>query len=193
MSIGLIILAAGASTRLGRPKQLLEYRGKPLLQHTIDLAAELRFDSSVVVLGANAGEISEKIDMQTLDTVINEQWEEGMASSIRLGLSHLGKKESNLEHTLILLSDQPYLTIDVLNELLKVQTDSKSIVACGYNNQVGVPAVFSHHFFEDLMRLIGDKGARGIIAQNMDFVSTVPFVGGEIDVDTEEDYEGLSK
>ncbi len=192
MSTGLIILAAGASTRLGRPKQLLEYREKPLLQHTIDLAAELRSDSSVVVLGAHAKEIKEKIDPSKLDIIMNDLWEEGMASSIRLGLSHLGRQDSRLEHVLILLSDQPYLTIDVLKELLKLQADTKSIVACEYNNQVGVPAVFSHHFFEDLMRLKGDKGARGIITKNLDFVSTVPFVGGEIDVDTEEDYRGLA-
>lgn len=192
MSTGLVILAAGASTRLGRPKQLLEYRGQPLLQHLIDLADQTICNPSLVILGSGAEEIKERIDSKSLEVIENPEWEEGIASSIRFGLSYLGEKNPDVKHVLFLLSDQPYLTIDVINELLKLKGANKSITACEYNDQVGVPAIFSHHFFEDLMRLEGDSGAKKIILQNMDYVSMVPFVGGEMDIDTEEDYERLN-
>ncbi len=178
---------------MGRPKQLLEYRGKLLLQHLIDLAIQTKCDPSVIVLGSNAEDIGGRIDPKHLQLIENKGWEEGIASSIRFGLTHLRSKEPNLKNVLILLSDQPYLTIDVLNELLSVQKNHKSIAACEYNHQVGVPAIFSHHFFDDLMKLDGDQGAKKIIMRNMDFVSMVPFVGGEIDVDTEEEYQKLVK
>jgi len=190
-STGLIILAAGTSSRLGRPKQLLEYKGKPLLQHAIDIAGQFEWGAGVLVLGANARRIEQKIDPKGLDLIRNEKWEEGIASSIRLGLSHLREKKSDLHHALFLLSDQPYLTVEVLRLLLSVHEENKSITACKYQGQIGVPVILSHAFFNDLMQLEGDQGAKKIVMNNFDTTSTIPFEGGEVDVDTEEDVKHL--
>ncbi|MEP5611153.1 MAG: nucleotidyltransferase family protein [Cyclobacteriaceae bacterium] len=190
-STGLIILAAGSSSRLGRPKQLLDYKGQPLLQHTIEIAAQLGCKASALVLGANAHSIEEKIDLKSLDLITNENWEEGIASSIRFGLSHLLDKKSDLKHVLFLLSDQPYLSVEVVRELLSAHDENQAITACNYKDQMGVPVIFGKLFFEELMQLKGDQGAKKIVMKNIGIVSTITFVRGEIDVDTEEDYSRL--
>ncbi|MEP1097687.1 MAG: nucleotidyltransferase family protein [Cyclobacteriaceae bacterium] len=190
-STGLIILAAGTSSRLGRPKQLLEYKGRPLLQHAIDIAVQFEWEASVLVLGANAAQIEEKINPKSLDLIMNENWKEGIASSIRSGLSYLLEKRPDLQHVLFLLSDQPYLSIEVVRELLTKHEKTLAITACKYQDQIGVPVVFSKDFFEELRHLEGDQGAKKIVMKNMDVVSTVPFDGGEVDVDTDEDYRKL--
>ncbi len=188
---GLVILAAGASTRLGRPKQLLENNGKLLLQHVIDLAEKTGCHPMALVLGANASSIRRKVNSHSLDVIVNDKWEDGISSSIRFGLAHLGNKERDLQNVLILLSDQPFLSDQVLKNLLSTEKNLKSITACEYGGQIGVPALFSHHFFDELMKLEGDEGAKKIIMKNREYVSSVPFERGEVDVDTEEDYKRL--
>lgn len=191
-STGFIILAAGSSSRLGRPKQLLDYKGKPLLQHTIDISAQLACEAGVLVLGANGKQIEEKVDPKGLDLITNENWEEGIASSIRGGLSHLLEKKPDLKNVLFLLSDQPYLSVEIIDKLLAAHKKNETITACKYQDQVGVPVIFNHTFFIDLTQLKGDEGAKKIVMKNIDVISTIPFEGGEVDVDTEEDYVRLS-
>lgn len=191
-SIGVIILAAGASRRLGRPKQLVAYMGKPLLQHVLNVAQEVKSKKIVLVLGAGHEQIRNEISTEGIDVIVNEDWNEGVASSIRCGLTHLESDVASLEHVMFLVSDQPFLTAEVIESLVSTQAlDQPSIVASSYDGQIGVPAIFSHHFFDDLHGLNGDVGAKKVIMSNKQVVKTVPFTDGDFDIDTKEDYKSL--
>lgn len=189
---GIIILAAGESSRLGRPKQLLEFQDTSLLQRMIDLCAPLEFDTGVIVLGAHADEIQKAIDPGKFSFVMNANWQEGIAGSIRKGVEVSLEMNPELEHLLILLSDQPLVTTALLQNLLKTHsTDTKEITASKYNEDVGVPAVYSKSMFPLLMKLSGDRGAKKLMKRFPGKVATVPFEKGSFDVDTPEDYDAL--
>ncbi|WP_425390742.1 nucleotidyltransferase family protein [Ekhidna sp.] len=190
--IGLMILAAGASSRLGQPKQLVKFEDKPLLQHTLDIGQEVNVQERVLVLGAKSELIQEVIIPGTFSIIHNYEWDKGMSTSIHVGLKSLEGKHTNLKHVIIMLSDQPYVTIEIINQLIASQDAAEPcITTCSYANQMGVPAIFSHHFFEDLLKLTGDQGARKLIQQKLDCVRTIPFSKGAIDIDTPDDLEKL--
>ncbi|MBL3657652.1 nucleotidyltransferase family protein [Fulvivirga sediminis] len=185
-NIGIIILAAGASSRLGEPKQLLPYHEAPLLQHTINEANAISSFSSILVLGANAAEIKKAIDPKNFKIIFNNEWQKGMGSSLSIAMKEAASNHS-LEHILILLSDQPLVNTDYFNKLIKAHiTSHKSITASFYNNIAGVPAIFSKDHFNDLKKLQGDKGARQIIKNTPP--QLVEFDQGQIDIDTPEDW-----
>lgn len=184
-----IILAAGQSKRLGRPKQLIEFRGKKLLQQVIDLVDEIEIGPCFVVLGAFTHEIEKEIDFKKSKIILNDQWEEGMASSIRCGLEAI--QNSAVENVLVLLTDQPLINHEILQQLVTSHEVGPGITACSYANQVGVPAIFSEHFFKELMQLKGDRGAKNILTKYSESVQTIPFPWGEMDVDSEEDLRML--
>ncbi|MEP0987568.1 nucleotidyltransferase family protein [Ekhidna sp.] len=186
--IGLMVLAAGASSRLGQPKQLVKFEDKPLLQHILDIGKEVHVNERVLVLGAKSELIQEVIIPGTFSMIHNYEWQKGMSTSIHTGLKSLLSKCANLRQVIIMLSDQPYVTVDLINQLIASQDATKPcITTCAYANQMGVPAIFSHHFFEDLMKLKGDQGARKLIQQQLDHVRTIPFSKGVIDIDTPDD------
>ncbi|UII26359.1 nucleotidyltransferase family protein [Fulvivirga maritima] len=188
--IGVIILAAGSSSRLGQPKQLLPYHNAPLLQHTINEADAIPFQSFTLVLGANASDIKKAIDPNNFQVVINNDWKEGMGSSLSLAIKETIKNH-DLQHIMILLSDQPLVNTEHFEELIHTHINGdKSITASFYNNIAGVPAIFSKEHFEDLQRLEGDKGARKIIKNSPH--QLVEFKYGNIDIDTPEDWENLN-
>ena len=190
---GAAILAAGASTRLGAPKQLLDFRGRPLLQHILDQAQPLPLAVSVLVLGAHAAEIRAAVSPGLFRVVVNEQWQEGIASSIRAAVTEALAACPDLENLLFLLSDQPFVTTQILSELLDLQAQSGlSIAACRYGDTLGVPAVFSKKMFPELLLLQGDNGAGRLIRQHAVEVAALPFHAGAVDVDTEEDYRRLT-
>lgn len=192
--IGVIILAAGSSSRLGYPKQLVTFRGIPLLQGSIDVAESLEFDTKILVLGAKEDEINKKIDRRNFEVVINENWEEGMSTSIRVGISEALKFEKELEHILILLSDQPLVTKEKIKELIGVQIDSKKQATFSeYAGDIGVPAIFSREIFLDLKNLKGDQGAKKLIYDKNFQFGTVNFEDGNFDVDTTVDVELLKR
>ena len=112
MSTAAIVLAAGASARLGRPKQLVPYRGRPLLQAIVDAVEEWPVDPVVVVLGAHADEILDAVDFGGVIVAINEDWQEGMASSIRVGFDILGR-DGGVERAFVVLGDQPEIPAEV--------------------------------------------------------------------------------
>lgn len=189
---GAVILAAGASTRLGAPKQLLDFRGKPLLQHILDQAQPLPLAVSVLVLGAQAVEIRSAVSPGQFRVAVNEQWQEGVAGSIRLAVMEALAVRPDLENLLFLLSDQPFVTTQILSELLDLQSrTNSSIAACRYGDVLGVPAVFSKKWFPELLLLQGDSGAGLLIRQYAGEVAVLPFEPGAVDVDTEEDYRRL--
>jgi molybdenum cofactor cytidylyltransferase len=193
-NIGIVILAAGSSSRLGKPKQLLEFDGMNLLNHAIIEATNSNTCSVVVVLGDNADLIANKIDRDIAIIVKNENWDEGIASSVRLGIGTLLSQIPSIDAVIFMTCDQPYISSSVLNELMiKYQQTGKPIVTSNYGEATGPPALFHKSFFPELMGLKGDVGARKIIQQHGDQVATVSFPQGKIDIDTKEDYEALKK
>ena len=192
-NIGVIILAAGASTRLGEPKQLLEYHHKNLLQTTIDAAINSVASTVVIVLGANADQISNEIDKSGINVLINSEWEEGMASSIRNGLNELLFISPLTDAVILMVCDQPYVSTELINDIINKQEETgKSIVTCNYGEIAGPPTLFHKSLFHELMHLKGDVGARKIIQHHSDDVATVLFKKGKIDIDTKEDYNSLN-
>lgn len=193
-SCGIVILAAGASTRLGKPKQLLQYHGKTLLNHAVNEAIKAKADAVVVILGKNADLFTGEIDKEEVRVVINKDWEEGMASSVRLGLDTLLKSKPYMDAVIFMVCDQPHISSSVLNNLITAQQrTTKQIVTCNYGESIGPPALFHKKYFRELAKLKGDVGAKNIIQQNMNDVATILFREGKIDIDTEEDYEALKK
>ena len=185
-----IILAAGASSRLGQPKQLLTIDGESLLRRTSRLALEAEFCPVVVVLGSNAKQFEPQLHNLEVRTVWNQAWQNGMASSLKCGLEALealGPAPANL---LILVCDQPKLTLPVLQALRhKHQSSGAQITASSYSGARGVPAIFSQAIFPQLASLRGDQGARRVIAHHQDRVETVDFPGGADDIDTPDDLQ----
>lgn len=189
---GIIILAAGASSRMGQPKQLLTFNGATLLQNAVSAATGLGAGTTIVVLGANANEVMPAEYGSDVHAVVNGNWPEGMASSIRCGLQNLLIHLPGANAVIIMLCDQPYVTTALLSELLQAaEATGKSIVACAYGNVKGVPALFKREMFAELMLLEGDVGARRVINRNAEHVTLVPFTDGAVDIDTPEDYERL--
>jgi molybdenum cofactor cytidylyltransferase len=190
MSIAVIILAGGSSTRLGSPKQLLSFNGSTLLQHAIDQAKGSGCEQIVVVLGSGAHEIFDEIDDPDLIILENAQWEEGMASSIRSGIYHV--MDTGAEGAIIMVCDQPYADNTLLKRMLAVHRETgKAIVAAVYDGKPGTPALFNRAVFESLLLLRGDKGAKHMIMENKEIAAFVDFPGGITDIDTSEDYERL--
>jgi molybdenum cofactor cytidylyltransferase len=189
---GIVVLAGGQSSRLGRPKQLLPYKESTLIKHAAEVALQAEMGPVVVVTGANADVIGKALEGLPVKIVVNSGWEEGMASSLRMGLHALVESFPQTDGILFMVCDQPFVTKSLLRCLLQVQQDTgKAITACGYQGKMGTPALFHRSFFEKLMELEGDKGARLLIAAFPDEVAEVPFAAGAIDIDTREDYEKL--
>lgn len=190
---GIILLAAGNSTRMGSPKQLLLYQGKTLLERIVDTSLQV-FDNNkiILVLGANHSEIAFQIKDKITLISVNEEWESGMASSIKSGLQTLLNHFPEMERCFISVCDQPYLSSEVFIEMLKLADySSKEIIAAEYAGTIGVPALFSKKYFKKLLHLSGEQGAKKIIQQNMDDVNIFTFDEGAIDIDTPSDYENL--
>jgi molybdenum cofactor cytidylyltransferase len=185
---GVIILAAGSSSRLGQPKQLLEFKGKTLLEIAVEAAQNSLADSSVIVLGANADLIVEKILHTKVDRVVNENWENGMASSMQKGLKYLMQNSDN-DQIILMLSDQPFVDSKILNLLIenKLNTNSE-IIACRYKETFGVPVLFTKKYFPELLSLTGNEGAKKLVMAHQDDLYAIDFPKGAIDIDTLEDY-----
>ena len=191
---GIIILAAGSSSRLGSTKQLLHFKGKTLLKHTVEEAAEAGAQPVVVVTGANADEVSKEIQNEKVEIVFNKNWEQGMASGIVIGLKNAIRLSKELENIIITVCDQPFVSSSLFQQLFQRQNKSaKHIVASAYADTVGTPALFTIKYFDALMGLTGDQGAKGLLKKYSEDLATVDFPDGYIDIDTQEDYENLLK
>lgn len=188
--IGIILLAAGASSRLGQPKQLLPYKNKTLLRYSLDEALASNAQPVLVVLGANADALQKEVSGYSIQLVTNEDWQEGMASSIRSGIKRFAEINSLAEGVILAVCDQPFITAALLNTLITGhQKTGKGIVACRYDNTFGPPVFFHHSFFSELLQLKGDVGAKKIVQMHSDDVEAVDFPNGIVDIDTYEDYE----
>jgi CTP:molybdopterin cytidylyltransferase MocA len=184
MRLAAVVLAAGGSARLGRPKQLLEIGGETLVRRAARLALEAGFDPVLVVLGAQAREIAQALEGLALTILENRGWEEGLASSIRAGVAALPQ---SVEGAAFLLCDQPALELGVLRDLRRTfEADPSRPAGCAYAASVGIPALFPRSYFQALAELGGDKGAKGLLRE----ASLVAFPAGQTDLDTPEDVEG---
>ena len=192
MKSAIIILAAGASIRLGKPKQLLLYKGKSLVQHVVTEAKNSRADEVVVILGANHDLIANEIPAdKKIKFIVNDQWEEGMASSIKAGIIFV-TKEVSPDFAILAVCDQPFIDSALFNKLIDTHLrTNKPIVASQYQHTLGTPVLFDKQFFNELVSLNGDHGARSIILKHPTRLTTIPFPSGHIDIDTNEQYKEL--
>jgi molybdenum cofactor cytidylyltransferase len=190
---GLVILAAGASTRMGRPKQLLEYRGRTLIHQAIGTAVDSVCQPIIVVLGAYTDRIKPKIESAPVTLVINPDWFNGMSTSLRVGVETLMAISPNRDALVLMLCDQPYVSTSLINQLVETSYTTKHpIVASQYAGVVGVPALFTRTLFPFLTTLQGDTGARQVIQQFLPRLVAVPFPEGAFDIDTPTDYARLT-
>jgi molybdenum cofactor cytidylyltransferase len=191
---GIILLAAGSSSRLGQAKQLLSFQGKTLLQHSVEVALASSSAPVVVVLGANAEVITSHLAAYDVHLTINENWAEGMASSIRKGLSELQSIAPEATGGLFLLCDQPYVSTELLDSMVTVKGQTKKkMVACAYQDTLGAPVLFDQSLFPLLQQLQGHEGAKKIIARFPADTASVPFPLGAIDIDTPSEYAALQQ
>jgi len=188
-----IILAAGSSSRLGQPKQLLMVDGEALLQRGIRIAREAGAEPVFVVLGAHRESIEKSIDFGTAAIVVNERWEDGIGSSVRAGVEAVRSGVSDDAGVLFLTCDQPRVTVRHLRQMMDRFSDSpEAAVASVYAGARGIPAIFPLAAFAELCALQGDKGARGLLLNSPWPVIEVSLEGGEIDIDRPEDLTQLA-
>lgn len=189
MEIGIIVLAAGGSCRLGTPKQLLRLQGASLLRHAVEAAVGSYADHCTVVLGHEAAACTEEISNLPVHIEVNAAWRHGMASSIRLGLADAQRRHPGMDAVILAACDQPHLTSGVLNTLMDTHlATSHGIVASTYAGTRGIPALFSAAWFPQLAGLEGDRGAKGLFDMAASDLELVSFPGGALDVDTALDY-----
>ena len=193
-NIGIVLLAAGESSRLGRPKQLLPYEKQTLLQRCLQIAKASDGNPIVVVLGAGAEMIKKEIGSVDAHVIVNNNWQEGMASSIRSGIKELERISPNAEGVVLMICDQPFVSASLMNSLIGAHRGSgKPIIASGYDNTFGPPVLFHKTLFHELLQLKGDVGAKGVISKHADEVEVVSFPEGSMDIDTDADYEKFQK
>lgn len=191
MSPHIIVLAAGASTRLGQPKQLAKLGGKAALHIVISSAVAVAGSDVTVVLGAHARDMTYLLNRTSASWIVNREWEEGMASSIRAGVAAL---PPTCDAALILLGDQVCVTAGDLKRLIDAWKGNESCIAASvYDRGVGVPAIFPHTCFSELAELRGDRGARLVLERNKDRLVRVAMPNASIDLDTPEQLAELSE
>jgi len=191
--IAAIILAAGESSRLGQPKQLIQFRGKTLLRRTVDAASEAGCQPILVVVRSET-ELVQAIRSELKNTgatiIGNPNWKGGIGTSIRAGVQDLIEIAPGVEATVLLACDQPFVDRAVIDGLITLHHETrKPIVAASYAGTLGVPALFDRSRLPDLLGLDDSAGAKSIILSNRDQVAEFPFPEGEIDIDTAEDRE----
>lgn len=181
--IAAVILAAGASRRLGQPKQLIQVGGEGLLRRTTRLAVEAGCAPVFVVLGFEAERICPELDGLPIHQLINPDWTEGMGSSLRCGVE--AAQVAGANGVLLLVCDQPRLSAEHLQALL-TRYARGAITASAYEQQLGVPAVFAAGYFPELLEMQGDRGARQVIENHMDVVQSIAWPEGAVDIDSAE-------
>jgi molybdenum cofactor cytidylyltransferase len=174
-----IVLAAGASSRLGRPKQLVVLAGRTLLERILQTARDADCAPVIVVLGVAAERILEQINLEGAVVAVNESSEEGMAGSIRLGVRTVLTAAPESDGVLVMACDQPAVT----TEHLRALAGSGQVCASSYAERRGIPVYFPSTAFAQLSALQGDEGARALL-QN---ACSIPLPNGELDIDTESD------
>jgi molybdenum cofactor cytidylyltransferase len=190
MRVAAVVLAAGGSTRFGKPKQLARFQGETFIRRIVKAAIEAGCALVVVVTGEDSGQIILELRDLTVSIATNPDWQTGIASSIRVGVRNAMDLVRDLDAALLLACDQPFVDALVLRQLIQLySTSGKPIVAAAYSKTLGIPALFDRSCFPDLLQLKGDNGAKGIILEREHNVAALDFSAGKIDIDTIADYE----
>lgn len=188
--IGIVILAAGNSSRLGHPKQLLKFKEKPLLDNVISEACKTINSIVVVVFGSNHELIENEITNSDVNKVFNPDWESGISSSIVKGLSKLLELNPDCQKCIFTVCDQPFLTASLFENLIQEsQNHHKGIAASSYSDTLGTPVLFHQKYFSELLNLKGKQGAKKLLKKHADDVVPILFEKGSIDIDSKEDYD----
>ncbi len=193
--ISAIVLAAGESKRMGRPKQLLEWQGKPLLQHSLESLINSAADEIILVLGHEADRIREALPALPIKIVINRDYQQGMASSLRQGLLAMDRSS---EAFLVLLADQPGIGPELVNTIIRTfrQADPRrGIVRPMYRGRRGHPVLIGAQYRKEALRLRGDVGARQILMNHPGDVLEIDVEDNAVleDIDTPEEYQNYTK
>lgn len=191
--IAVLILAAGASRRLGRPKQLLKMKGKTLLRRTTELALSLETGLVIVVVGARAEQMRAELEGLNVYILYNTDWEEGMSTSLRRGITFLESLPILPIAVLALVVDQPKVNEDLLKRIIAAYREKRPPIAASfYSGRHGTPALFDHSLFRELKIIEGDRGARRVIKKYERDLIAIDFPDGNLDIDTEEDLHRLN-
>ena len=193
--LAVLLLAAGSSSRMGFPKQLLKWKNSTLLQHSINTVKQIDYNEIILVLGAHFEDINTSTDTTGLTVIYNEYWENGLGNSIACGMKYIKKSLPRINSVLIMLADQPLIDSNYLNEMIEThKLNPSKIISTSYKNQKkGVPAIFNKSYFEELSQLNYDKGAKDLLnknSENNQFLNGTHLIS---DIDTMEDYEKLYK
>lgn len=187
----IIILAAGVSSRLGQPKQLVPIVGKPALQHVVSNAVAVAGSAVSVVLGSQAADMTRLLQHSSASVLINRQWQEGIAASIRCGIQSLSP---GCDAVLLLLGDQAAITTADLKRLIAAWNGQDTVIAASvYAGQLGVPAIFPRWCFSELLELRGNQGAKNIITRYASRLAHVPMPNAALDLDTPEDVAAMQE
>lgn len=193
-NIGIIVLAAGASSRMKQPKQLLEFEGETLLRRAALTAVESVCSPVIVVLGANFEDTKKEVEDLDVEICFNKNWQTGLSSSIKKGLKNLQETAPKIDAVIITLADQPFVTANHINSFAEKFHQSKcAIIAAKYNETIGVPALFAKEVFEDFAEIFGDKGAKTILERRRDILKTIDLPEAAFDIDTARDFINLNK
>jgi len=191
-SVGAILLAAGTSSRLGQPKQLLTFRDRPLVRHVAEQALASRLAHLIVVVGNQADDVRAALADLDVHVVENPAFRQGQSTSLNAGVLALPRE---LRAALILLVDQPFVDAHLIDRLIGLYEESGAvIVAPQFAGRRGNPVLFDHSLLPELLTVVGDTGAREVIARHRDRLATLELADDRafLDVDTWEDYERLS-
>lgn len=189
--IAAVILAAGESSRLGEPKQLLPFRKTALINHIISSVCGAHIFPVFVVTGAFHDKVKAAI---TSDVRIcfNENWKQGMGMSISVGLTCALEVDPAITAVMLFVCDQPSITSDHINAMTaKYEAGNRGLLVSSYSDTIGTPGIVGRHYFNHLLSLQGQDGAKKIFMQFRDDLETFPFPGGSTDIDTQEDYLNL--
>ncbi len=184
----ILILAAGASSRMKEAKQLLPWGNTSLIRHVIKTALATKGKATFIVLGANHQRISDEIKEEKVSILLNEDYESGISSSIAVGIKGILQTQQP-SGILIMLSDQPFISSAYLDKMIDTFTDNNfRIVSTDYGNKIGVPAIFGVEYFQDLQQLKGDLGASRLILESINHGVALHAGKAIQDIDTMEDY-----
>jgi molybdenum cofactor cytidylyltransferase len=191
--IGAVVLAAGPSTRMGKPKQLLQFCGQTLVRRAASVAVEAGCRPVVVVTGANAvatREVLRELDVQEAE---NQQWPSGISSSLRVGVEAVVRASPQTAAIIMMVCDQPFVTQELIARIVAAHGETgRSIIASSYGRSYGVPALFGKKYFAQLKALKGAIGAKQLIQKHIADVQLVDFPQGEVDIDTPDDLSRLN-
>jgi molybdenum cofactor cytidylyltransferase len=189
VKLGVVILAAGAASRMGKAKMLLPIGDTTILGHIIQEVKALNPATICLVTGKYTAEIQAALDLSSVTLIPFANWQAGMAASIKFGMEALLEKEPAIGGILFVVSDQPFLERQMLFRMIDAfQQSGKGIVAAQYKDQFGTPVLFHPRYIHQIRTLEGDRGAKKLLEKLVDNLVLIDFPLGAFDIDTEEDY-----